>query len=239
MLPNVHSIFLKCIAILVVSCGLLTAIVSYLGERAGKEIAVSGVVAMAANQTTSLGNQLYGPVRFKKVDDLGVILEEAVNTSNLVTTLVVINLAGEVVSSAGADLGSSELALITNMANEAIASNAPQVQAGGLILSYPIQREKGGEPVGAVATIWTTAPFLATISRYQRKQLIGAGIALVLLTVLSTFLVRSMISQPIDRISSRAFGMAEGDLASLTPDTSNKGEIGRSCAFDRATAREP
>ena len=223
---SAHSIFLKCIAILVLSCSCLAGLVSFLGDRAGKEIAVSGVVTMAQGKTSSLASHLYGPVRFSKSDDIDAVLAETLAASDLVTNVIVMNTEGQVVSSSGPALQPVDMTTLTNLANDALEANAMQERDGGLLLAYPINREIGGEAVGAIAAIWTTEPFLVTIAKYQKKQLLGSAVSLVLLTALSTFAIRSMISRPIERISVRALGLADGDFDSETPDTDNKGEIG-------------
>ena len=78
-----HSIAFKAVAILVLSCGLLASIVSYLGDKAGREIASKGVVAVAETQTAGMAERLVGPLRFKRLEDVDAVLKDALARSEL------------------------------------------------------------------------------------------------------------------------------------------------------------
>ncbi|MEO0945083.1 MAG: hypothetical protein AAFY06_09595, partial [Pseudomonadota bacterium] len=83
--------------ILVVSCGVLATFVSVLGDRAGQNIAIRGVTAAAESQTSGVAGQLLGPLRFKKMDDVGSILTAATEQTELVLGFLVWSQDGSVV----------------------------------------------------------------------------------------------------------------------------------------------
>lgn len=222
----VHGVAFKTIAILVVSCGLLASVVSYLGDRAGREIAGFGVAAVAETQTLVMAERLVGPIRFKRLEDVDHLLNEALMQSELAVDAIVLLPDGTVMSREGSELAEEDMTLLRQLAEDSISSNEERRVPSGLRVAMPIRKSVDEPAIGAVATLWTAKPFLATIAQYRNLQIMGAGIALAVLVGLSALFIRGMVSSPIARIEQRASQMAHGDLQSPVPDLQRKGEIG-------------
>ena len=221
-----HSVAFKATSVLVASCLLLALIVSYLGDKAGREIAVRGVVAVAETQTLGMAERLVGPIRFKRFEDVGDILEDALSRSELAVDAIVVAQSGGVLDRSGSQLADEDVAILADLATLAIESGEIVRSETGLIFAVPLRKSTNDPVVGAVATVWTSAPFLATIGEYRRLQIFGAGIALVCLVLLSAVVMHFTIGKPIVRAEARASHMADGDLESAVPGLSRKGEIG-------------
>ena len=221
-----HSIAFKTVAILVVSSVLLASIVSYLGDRAGREIAIQGVVAVAETQTAGTAERLVGPLRFKRLEDVDAILQDAIARSNLAVDTLVILPDGTVLGRSGSDMPQAELAILKSLAATTLETGAVARHASGLKISAPIQKSKNDPVLGAVATLWTSEPFLETIGTYRQLQVMGAVAALCALVLISAVTVRITVSTPLRCIEKRASEMADGDLAGDVPILGKHGEIG-------------
>ena len=221
-----HKISFKIIAILVASCCLLAVFVSVLGDRAGKDIALRGVVAVAENQTAGVAGQLFGPLRFKKFEDATAILEKAGNRTDLLVGFVVRLSDGTTISWPEAAFSSAETERLSQMAEEAYETGTVVRSDANLIQVHPVQKSADTPPVAAVAAVWTKAPFMATIAEAQRNQLVGSAAGLAVLIVLATLAIRRMVACPLQAINTRATDMVDGDLDSVVPGTELKSEVG-------------
>ncbi|MDA9865460.1 methyl-accepting chemotaxis protein [bacterium] len=222
-----HSIAFKTIAILVVSCGLIAFAVSYLGDKAGREIAVRGVEAVAETQTASMAERLVGPLRFKRYEDVTVVLEDALIRSDLAVDAIVLVQDASILTRPDNNLSEANMILLTGLAEQAVASGEIARSADGLKVAIPIRKSEGDPVVGAVATFWTSEPFLKTIAEYRQLQIGGAVVALSILALAAACAVRFMVSAPLARVEGRASDMADGDLDASIPGLGRKGEIGR------------
>ena len=221
-----HSIAFKSIAILVVSCVLLASVVSYLGDRAGREIASRGVAAVAENQSSAMAEQLVGPLRFKRFADVAPILDAAGQRTSFLAGALVLTQDGTTVLWPEESLSEQRVAELGALAATALETGVLQRSPDGLQLATPIRKKPDDPAVGAVVTIWTKQPFLTTIERYRRAQVTGAAGALFVLVLISIFAIRSTVATPLKRISTRASAMADGDLASSIPGEGLKSEVG-------------
>jgi methyl-accepting chemotaxis protein len=221
-----HGIAFKTIAILIVSCGLIASAVSYLGDRAGREIATLGVEAVAETQTASMAERLVGPLRFKRFEDVTVVLEEALVRSNLAVDAIVLVQDASILSRPENDISEANMSVLRGLAEQAVASGEIVRSESGLQIAIPIRKSESDPVVGAVATLWTSEPFLKTIGEYRQLQIAGAVVALALLALAAAFAVRFMVSSPLGRVEARASEMANGDLESAIPGLHRKGEIG-------------
>ena len=116
--------------------------------------------------------------------------------------------------------------ILSDLAMSAIETGEVARYSTGLKVAFPIRKSPNDPVVGAVATYWTSAPFLATIGEYRRLQIFGAAIALGGLVLFSTIALRVMIAAPLGKIGARASDMAKGDLQTNVPCAGRKGEIG-------------
>ena len=126
----------------------------------------------------------------------------------------------------GSELPEHEVELFRDLARQAMESGELVQSDDGLHVAVPIRKSEGDPAVGAVATLWTSAPFLKTIADYHQLQIIDSIIALAVLIFGAAVLIRYMVSAPIVRVEARASKMAEGDLQSEVPGLDRKGEIG-------------
>lgn len=212
--------------ILVVSCGVLATFVSVLGDRAGQNIAIRGVTAAAESQTSGVAGQLLGPLRFKKMDDVGSILTAATEQTDLVLGFLVWSQDGSVVVWPKTGLSESDTSSLEQLAISAF-ENAEAAQArSGLLQAYPIRKSANDAPVGAVAALWTAEPFMVDIAAARQTQIKGAAIGLVALVILSWFAVRRWIGSPLEALCARAEKMSSGDLDSVVPAIGLKSEVG-------------
>ncbi|MEM7718487.1 MAG: HAMP domain-containing methyl-accepting chemotaxis protein [Pseudomonadota bacterium] len=222
----VHGIAFKAIAILVVSCGLLASVISYLGDKASRQIAGLGVAAVAETQTLALADRLVGPLRFKRLEDVNSVISEGLSQSELARDAIVLLPDGTVLTQPETTLSEAEIARLKEIAANAIAQGEMYQDDSGLVLSMPIRKSEADPIVGAVASAWTAEPFLATIVQYRNLQMLGVAGTLTLLIMLSAIAIRWMISTPIAQIEQRASKMADGDLQSVVPGLTRNGEIG-------------
>ena len=71
------SIYMKCVAIMVVFSVALTSIAAFLGDRASRDLGASGVFALFELETQIAAERMVGAVRFRKTEDVEKILQGA------------------------------------------------------------------------------------------------------------------------------------------------------------------
>lgn len=221
-----HGIAFKTIAILVASCIVTASAVSYLGDKAGREIAAHGVEAVAETQTASMAESLVGPLRFRRLEDVTAVLDDALLRSNLAVEAIVLIQDGSVLSRPNIDISEANMDLLKTLAEKAVATGEIARSDTGLQIAIPIRKSESDPVVGVVATLWTSEPFLKTIADYRTLQIFGAVVALAILSIAAAFVLRTMVSSPLARVEARASKMAGGDLESPIPDLGRKDEIG-------------
>ena len=224
MKPNVASIYFRSISILVVSCGFLALVVSYLGDRASRDIAVGGVERLARIQTSLTSDRLFGPMRFRKNEDVAAILNSAVAATDLLNWIAAFDRNGNLVAEAGAE--AAETTDFVELAVSAAESGIPMVSADGLTAAYPVRKSPEGDAAGAVVSRWTTQPLQRVIEEQHRMQLLGAGLTLLVLIVVSALVTRHLVSAPIERIRRCAEALTRKELDGVTPDMNNRSEVG-------------
>jgi methyl-accepting chemotaxis protein len=221
------SIYFKSLAILLVSCGILAAIVSLLGDRASRRVAEDGVRLLAEAETAVLADQLPGAVRFRKIDDIEARTRFILGSGELARAILVTDGQGETLLRLGEALSSDDQKRMLDLIRRALDTGEPSRSADGLTIARPIRTGDGQSSVGAVASSWTNRPFMLTIAAYRNMQIVGAAGTLMLLIAIAALAISRMISGPIDRITKRAGALAKGDLSSQTPETENRSEVGQ------------
>ena len=214
------------IGILVVSCTLLATFVSILGDRAGQSIATRGVTAAAESQTSGVAGQLFGPLRFKKMDDVNGVLAAAMEQTDLVIGFLVQAQDGSVLVWPETGLTDGDRVSLEELARSAFEGEVPAQAREGLLQAYPIRKTADDAPVGVVAALWTAEPFMTDIAAARRMQIIGAALGLAVLTVFVWFAVRLWIASPLEALCARAEQMSNGDLNSGVPATRLRSEVG-------------
>lgn len=222
---NFASIYFKSTIIVVVSCGILAAIVSFLGDRASREIAAGGIQRLAWIENAVIADQLFGPIRFRKTEDAELVVEGAMRATDFLQSVLVFDKDGALLSKTGGP--AENAAAAADLARSALRKGTPDFSQDGLTVAHPIRKDSDAESVGAVVSNWTTAPLEQTLTKYRRQQIVGAGLAVLLLALVSGIATRQVVAAPVDRIRRRAEAMALNDLESETPGTSGRSEVGR------------
>lgn len=219
-------IFVKCLVILVVACGILAATLTFLSDRASRAIARIGIDALAGNLTEIAATDIAGSVRFRDIPSTEERLKTAMGTTGMSNTFLVIDANGQVLTAYPNDLDEDVLSRMAELAASSLENDRSASSDNGLIVAVPIRIGAEKTTIGSLAIVWDPVAMFSEIEA-SKKQMILAGIAVVLtMSGMAILAVRKTITNPLLVVNLRTLQLAEGDLESTVPMTSRTDEIG-------------
>ncbi len=217
------SVFLRAVAILAVTTGIVAALVSWQAARLTARVAGEGLARYAAEVTESLAVASGPAIRFRKVDD---VLAEAALVLDRSQGAAAVILAFD---GAGAPVAvlpeGADAAALLPLAAAALSARDGQTSADGHKVAR-LALGKDGVPVGGIAIAWSDDALQAAIRAETaaiRLQALGVFLAL---TVLAAWVLRAGIALPLRRVAAAMDGVAAGDHGSAIPHTDRRDEVG-------------
>lgn len=216
------SIFIKCLAILVVSTAAVAGTLSVMSNSAARSVAEHALKSTSESVTTLGAQALAGAVRFNKPDDAQQRIELLISHSDgEALGAVVVRAEGEVLAVTGQT--SSDL---ENLARTAMETGAPAGLEGTYWTAVPIGTTDGKAATGALAVVWTPDVLYAEIATNRITSLLWTAALFLATLLISGVFLRQSISRPISALAKRTTAMADGDYESAIPSLRRKDEIG-------------
>lgn len=219
-------LFIRVLMALAVSSIALVSTTSYLADRGARSIANDGVRTLAGKVTVLTSVNLAGAVRFHKSDEIERRLLEMRNSGlDSFVAATVTDAEGQILSEVSAIEG-LDLSDLSAAARQVAESGEPVSGPNGLLQAVPTYFGPEDDIVGVVATLWSTERMEKRLAFERGKQLTYAAIILVVSLIISAIFTAYSVTRPVKQIISRTGQLADGDLASDVPCTSNRSEIG-------------
>ena len=219
-------LFIKVLAVIALVSVALAGVISFMSQRTSQSVAEQGIRVLGSEVTHLAAGGLAGAVRFRKVEDIDLRVQQLLESGrNKIVGIVVVDAEGAVLTSAGSD--ASVANDLRESAAASVRSGEPVIANDGFLDAIPITFGPENTVVGALAVQWTPEPFLVGIAEQTRKQNILAGAVLLGMMCLTALLLHFTLSRPLKRIIARTGTLADGDLSSEVEDTARGDEIGR------------
>ncbi|WP_238364722.1 methyl-accepting chemotaxis protein [Mesobacterium pallidum] len=215
------SVFLKCTALMAATT-LIVALVMMVQEmRHTRQIAVGGILSLAAQSTRTAAEDLAAPVAFKAADRVEALIASTLEANASVTvSALVLDAGGVVLTNSGGSVSQA----VQDAGRAALAQAASVTSPDGMIMAEPIL--KGENVLGSVVIEWTADRVMADISRQSTQQLLTTLAIFAVLTTLSTLLLRVMLSKPLQGVSEAIAAASEGTYDLNVPTSARSDEIG-------------
>ncbi len=219
-------IFAKCLLILMGSSMLIAAALMLTAERGYRDIATFSIDTLAKGLTEVSAEQVAGAVKFKDTNAITERLNDVVETTGMIRSYVILDAEGETIVAYPEGIDASVAADLKRLAGQSVEAEDTAQAEEGFSIGTPIRFGKDNAIIGSLSIDWQPDQIFTHIEDERLKNI---AISLVLVLVLATaagFLIRRMVTKPLDHLTQRTVGMAEGDLTSEVPELSRSDEIG-------------
>ncbi len=222
-----HSVFLRCAGIMAVTTVVVAGTMAYQSARLTEGLAKHGVIEQLDKASLSTAEALVKPIRFKSLPKVQETIDNSLALAgDLGRGGLVLDLEGNVLAESGVaddpDL-SGELAAL---AAAALADAAVVSGESGLMRAEPIYAEPGGDVIGAMAMAFSADVQLAAV-RSQNLEILMIAVGLfVVLSLLSTLLLRRTLGRPLNQMTGAIATVAKGDYDLELAMTARRDEFG-------------
>lgn len=218
-----HTIFLKCLAIVLFSCGIVSATLTYNSLRTTDDLVSQSAVEFGDQILMQLSQRLGPAVDLKDTDGLSRILSATVNSMPANTA------SGRVIGADGALLAERMQAgtsskEIQDIALQVLTDGTPRKDLDSLIVAHPILGTDRSL-IGVVALKWNADALSPGVWAEKKLTLMLAGGLVVLLIVASGLALNFIVTRPISAIAQATQKMASGDYGSAVPHFKAGSEI--------------
>ncbi len=220
------SIFAK-VGLLLVVATLVTATFIAVANKVIIDKAVQeGVYSLGANVTGSVASRSGGAIRFGDSEKLATDLQSVIEASEGQSLHgIAVNMNGEVVASFGSAT-EAQIADLTTLAITSSQTGAAETTGDGSYAAAPALTSKG-DPVGAVAMLWSSAAAKSAVFRDQLIAYALGGALVIAMCLICSVMIRRIVSTPLQELGAVIDGIAEGDYSKQEQHLSRGDEVGR------------
>ncbi|QFS83209.1 Methyl-accepting chemotaxis protein II [Roseivivax sp. THAF40] len=201
---NIHSVFLKLAAMIVLSIISVVAVLEYLTARGFDQVIAQSVESKARSETQLFASAVAGAVRFDKKDVLGAQLEEFIAGSDeAMRSVDVYDADLELFYQAGATSSSQT----SDLARQAVEQGATVQDPETLQTAQPLVFGQDQAIVGVIVTSWSTAKLQA-----MKQEILNSAL---LIAAAVCALAVGLVTYAIHRLAKRPLLAAQADIARL------------------------
>ena len=218
----------KIIGLVVLAMIAGSATITYMGATQNAALLQDELSEANVTVSTASTEQLAGGIRFGKSDGIlasYTALEESLGERFAAGASF--NQQAQLIASTTED--AAEMAVLTDLAGKALASNAVEVQQVGPIAYVAVPAKFGPEKatVGVATFAWDISKGLASLHQALITSiLVGVGVSVVLIAALYVF-IRMSVTGPMLQLVRTASQIADNPLSVDTvPSTQRKDELG-------------
>ncbi|EEW25988.1 methyl-accepting chemotaxis protein [Rhodobacter ferrooxidans] len=225
LIPRRTSVFLRALLIMVVTSGIVTAVLSWNAATLTSRVATDGLVRLADEVTQSLAAGTTAAIKFRKGDDIAHEVAAALQrTEGAAELAVAFDAKGAVITAVPPDRA-ADAGLLSGLISQALADGTAINSADGL-QRIELARSGDGKALGGIAILWSDASLQAAISAATWRS---RGIALaifVALAILAALALRAIIVLPLRRVDRAMASVADAHFDTRVPETARGDEIG-------------
>lgn len=222
---GLHSVFVRCAAIMAVTTIVVVAVISVQAASVINGLVVKGVVETAAKTAERNAEALVKPIRFKVVPKIEEITSAALLAAGVDgSAMVVIDAEGALLASAGDDQALIDDILL--LAGTALKEGTRHLAGQGMIVAEPVLAGPEGPAVGALAMAWNADAALAAAWVQKSRMLMAAGIVFILMMAGTILVLQRSLGRPLRQVTEAVNRISEGDYETDIGMAGRRNEFG-------------
>ncbi|WP_300062116.1 methyl-accepting chemotaxis protein [uncultured Roseobacter sp.] len=220
----IHSIFIKCLALVAVSCIVVAGILTYKNLKTSQGLASQAMLDVGEQVVEQLSQRAGPALNFKDYDRLNAIMTDTVDAKEgSAAGAIVLSQTGDMVASSMLDGLSPDL--MVALAREVLEDGEPRINPERLIIARPVFGGADQNLVGVVALDWQSAVLFAEAQRQMTVSLLLAMAVVVGMLVVASPVVKRVVAKPLLAIADATNKMSSGDLECDVPQFKAGNEI--------------
>lgn len=208
---NGMSVFIKCTLLITATTLIVAAILMFQSQRIVKKAIEDGVLDLAAEITQAAGARNGGAMRFGDASGVQIAIDRILEESNgSAVYAIATNSSNEVIATSGIADG-EQAKQLKSLAAVSFSTGTGESTGNGYYIAMPATAgAKGDAVVGSIAIIWSPDRAFAEVAKAKLFSYIVAGIAFFIMCAISIFLLRSMMSRPLQDVGKLIDEIANG-----------------------------
>ncbi|UWS80534.1 methyl-accepting chemotaxis protein [Phaeobacter sp. G2] len=221
------SVFMKCCLLIVATTMVVSGALVVRTDATFDAAVEKGVHTLGNGVTITVASRSGGSIRFGDADRLSADILKILELSDGRALFgAAINSKGKVVATAG-DASEADIEALTLLGVASAESGALETSADGYFIAAPAMAGANADVlVGSVAMIWSPERAFAEAAPGQTMTHIFAGIAFVIMCLLSVFALRRILSRPLKTVGETINVIADGDYTQPVPLLDRRDEMG-------------
>lgn len=210
---NGMSVFIKCTLLITATTLIVAAILMFQSQRMVNKAIEDGILGLASEITQAAGARNGGAMRFGDASGVQIALDRILEESNgSAVYAIATNSSNEVIATSGiAD--ENQASQLAALASASFATGAGETTGNGYYIAMPATAgAKGDSIVGSVAIIWSPDLAFAELAKAKMISYLVAGVAFLIMCAISVFMLRSILSRPLQEVGSLIDEIANGSL---------------------------
>lgn len=221
------SVYLKCLALSVLTAAPVAGVLLYLNIQTARDIAEDGVRLMSHEVVGLMATSTQAALRFGLPDEINKSLGNAISNSGGTAIYgLAVSANGSVITEVG-EVPLEQREDLTTLAQVALQTGSFEETGDGFFVAAPSLQAADGAVVGAIAMIWSPEQVIAAASGQKFQAVAISGGILFFMLTLSGILIYLVISRPLQRVNQAMTKVAEGEYETAIPNTSRGDEIGK------------
>ncbi|WP_323770308.1 methyl-accepting chemotaxis protein [Antarctobacter sp.] len=230
---GLHSVFVRCAAIMAVTTIVVAGLISVQAGSLIKGLAVKGVVDQAAKSAERYAESLVKPIRFRVVPKIEEMTSAAMNAAGADgSAMVVLDAEGALLASAGDDPALVDE--ISALARTALAEGTRQLAVGGLIVAEPVLAEPEGPVIGALVVALNADAALAESRNEKKLIMMTAAVVFVVLMAGTLLVLQRSLGRPLRQLTEAVNRVSQGDYETEVGMAGRRDEFGEIGAHMRS-----
>ena len=207
---GLHSVFVRCAAIMAVTTIVVAAVLSVQSMSLINGLAVKGVVDQAGKTVELKAEALIKPIRFKALPKIEEVITAAMGAAgDDGRAMVVLDADGIVLATSGDD--AALLEQISVLARSVLDTGARDSGAEGLLVAEPVLAAADGPPIGAVAMAWNADAAMTAVGADKLWILLTAGIVFLVMMAATLLLLQRSLGRPLKAVTEAVNRISQGD----------------------------
>lgn len=208
---NGMSVFVKCTLLITATTLIVAAILMFQSQRMVNGAIEDGILKLAMEITHTAGARNGGAMRFGDASGVQVAIDRILEESEgSAVYAIATNSSNEVIATSGV-ANEDEANQLQVLAATSFATGVGETTGDGYFIAMPATAgAKGDSIVGSVAIIWSPELAFAEVAKAKMISYTVAGIAFLIMCVISVLLLRSILSRPLQDVGKLIDEIADG-----------------------------
>ncbi|OUS38975.1 methyl-accepting chemotaxis protein [Rhodobacterales bacterium 56_14_T64] len=208
---NGMSVFVKCTLLMTATTLIVAAILMFQSQRMVNGAIEDGILKLATEITQTAGARNGGAMRFGDASGVQIAIDRILEESEgRAVYAIATNSSNEVIATSGV-ANEDEASQLQVLASTSFATGAGETTGDGYFIAMPATAgAKGDSIVGSIAIIWSPDLAFAEVAKAKMISSAVAGVAFLIMCAISTFLLRSMMSRPLQDVGKLIDEISDG-----------------------------